>query len=57
MKKPTVVLLNNSRANDFSVAVKAKVGGGNFVTEMGWLLHDMSDKIAIGPGLALARDR
>lgn len=27
IKKTTVVLLNNSRVTDFSVAVKAKVGG------------------------------
>lgn len=38
-----VVLLNNSRATDFSVVVKA--------CDWGELLHEISDGIAVRPGL------
>lgn len=46
-----MVLLNDSRTTDFSVAVEAKVGGKKQDCGWGELPHEVSDGIAVRPGL------
>lgn len=46
-----MVLLNHSRGTDFSVAVKVKLGGKKQGCDWCELLCEISDGIAIRPGL------